>query len=306
MYKEVYLKQVQLLLKCLLSIRENPYFALKGGTAINLFLSDLPRLSVDIDLTYYPFDNRDVSLNNIQAELKNMGAMVKANYPNFTIKDHYTEANRYLTKISVFDGSTIVKIEPNFIMRGTLYPIEYRSLCKEVSTRFGVFIDKIPTLSKAEIYAGKICAALDRQHPRDLFDIKILFDNGGITEEIRKAFVIYLACGPRPMHELLKPNLLEINQAFYDEFLYMTNYHMEIDELLQAREKLIKTINATLTQNEKRFLISVKQGTPNYQLMEFEHLDKLPALAWKIININRMHSEKKDIMLRKLMDALGV
>ena len=53
-FREVYRRQVQLLIRVLPSIAEEACFALKGGTAINLFVRDMPRLSVDIDLTYLP------------------------------------------------------------------------------------------------------------------------------------------------------------------------------------------------------------------------------------------------------------
>ncbi|MFB3079791.1 MAG: nucleotidyl transferase AbiEii/AbiGii toxin family protein, partial [Lysobacterales bacterium] len=62
------------------------------------------------------------------------------------------------------------------------------------------------TLGVADLYGGKLCAALDRQHPRDIFDVKILMENEGITDEIRTAFVVYLASHDRPMSELLDPN----------------------------------------------------------------------------------------------------
>ncbi len=73
---------------------------------------------------------------------------------------------------------------------------------------------EIPVLSFADLYGGKICAALDRQHPRDLFDIKLLSEARGLNEEVSQAFVIYLASHNRPMSELLSPNFQGMNGNF--------------------------------------------------------------------------------------------
>ena len=63
----------------------------------------------------------------------------------------------------------------------------------------------LPVVPEAELYAGKLCAALDRQHPRDLFDVHILLKGAGVASPIRRAFTVYLAAHNRPMHELLQP-----------------------------------------------------------------------------------------------------
>ena len=65
MASETYKKQIRLLLDVLPEIAKESTLALNGGTAINLFLRDMPRLSVDIDLTYIPFDDRPTSFKNI-------------------------------------------------------------------------------------------------------------------------------------------------------------------------------------------------------------------------------------------------
>ncbi len=64
----------------------------------------------------------------------------------------------------------------------------------------------------------EICAALDRQHPRDLFDVKLLLDNEGITDKIRTAFIVYLISHNRPMNELLNPTFQDISHQYTSEF----------------------------------------------------------------------------------------
>lgn len=80
----------------------------------------------------------------------------------------------------------------------------------------------VRVLSLEDTYGGKICAALDRQHPRDLFDIKLLLENEGLTEKIKKAFIVYLISHDRPIVEVLNPGLQDIKQIFENEFAGMT------------------------------------------------------------------------------------
>lgn len=84
-----------------------------------------------------------------------------------------------------------VKIEPNLVFRGAVYPPEKMILAQSVQDEFEKAV-QVQSLSVAEVYAGKICAALDRQHPRGLFNIKLLFENEGLSDKIRKAFIVYL------------------------------------------------------------------------------------------------------------------
>jgi len=305
MFKQEYVRQVQLLLQCLPIISQQSIFAIKGGTAINLFILDLPRLSVDIDLTYLPMANRDDALIDIQEGLRSIASGIKKDNPKFKIKEQINRQTNTVCKLFFFDKDTLIKIEPNFIMRNTLHPIEKASLTQNASNLFKMFVDDIPLLATEELYAGKICAALNRQHPRDLFDIKLLFENQGITNRLRQAFVIYLACNPRPIHELLSPNYIDIQQAYLNEFVQMTEENISLDVLLSARERLVKEINNSMTDNEKDFLLSVKRGKPDFSLLPFDNLDQLPGLRWKIKNVQAMHPEKHKDMLGKLEKVLA-
>jgi predicted nucleotidyltransferase component of viral defense system len=76
-FSEVYRKQVELLIRILPFIAEEDCFALKGGTAINLFVRNMPRLSVDIDLTYLPVLPRAESLAAIDAAMKRIAERIR-------------------------------------------------------------------------------------------------------------------------------------------------------------------------------------------------------------------------------------
>src|SRR6202045_4292293 len=81
-FLDTYRKQVALLVRILPLIVEEACFALKGGTPINLFVRDMPRLSVDIDLTYVPVAPRTESLAAIDAAMKRIVARVQKAIPD--------------------------------------------------------------------------------------------------------------------------------------------------------------------------------------------------------------------------------
>ena len=116
--------------------------------------------------------------------------------------------------------------------------------------------------SVPDVYAGKICAAHDRQHPRDLYDVKFLFDNEGLTEDLRKTFLIFLISHQGPMAELLNPHLKDISDTYAAEFIQMTEVEVPLKELEAVRVRLVNEINDQMTDDEKRFLLSFKSRTP--------------------------------------------
>lgn len=199
MIKEEYYNQVQLLLEVLPEIAKEKIFALKGGTAINLFYNDMPRISVDIDLSYILFDKRESAYENINNSMNRISNKLnKKGYKTF-----FKGVNEL--KLFCYNSKNInIKIEPNYIIRGSVNPVNIVEICKKVEDKFG-FMD-MQVLSKSDLYGGKFCAALDRQHPRDLFDVwYLLKKEKEISEEIKKMFLIYALGHPRNLYELLAP-----------------------------------------------------------------------------------------------------
>ncbi len=299
-----YFKQAQLMLRVMPHVAAEACFALKGGTAINLYVRDMPRLSVDIDLTYLPLEPRDTALANIGEALQRIAAAIRRTVPGATVQESQPEKARYVSKLFVHTAEAAIKIEPNLVLRGTVFTPMERELSEQAEIMFEASATA-STLAVGGLYGGKLCAALDRQHPRDIFDVKILMENEGITDEIRTAFVIYLASHDRPMSELLAPNLKDFRQVFEQEFAGMTAEGVEHDELVAVRERLIETINNTMTENEKQFLLSIKQGQPNWRLMPVAGIDQLPAIQWKLVNIKKMDKKKQVESLQKLQSILG-
>ena len=294
-----YYKQAKLMLESLPSVASEKCFALKGGTAINFFVRDMPRLSVDIDLTYLPIEDRPTSLQSITAALKRISAGIQKAIPDATIQEGLIKNTKVVVKLYVTRQDTQIIIEPNLTLRGTLFPTKKRTVSTEVAKSFESSAS-ITVVSDADLYGGKICAALDRQHPRDLYDIKLLLENEGITDEIRKGFVIYLAGHDQTMSQLLSPELKDLKVAYETQFQGMPMKPTTLAELLQARDDLIKLIKSSLTENERRFLLSLKEGRPAWNLAGVDGMQKLPAIQWKLTNIKRMDPKHH----RKSIDRL--
>jgi predicted nucleotidyltransferase component of viral defense system len=301
-----YFKQAELMLKTIPHVASETCFALKGGTAINLFVRDMPRLSVDIDLAYLPVDEpRETALKNSSDALGRIAAAIKKAIPDTRIQETRGREPERIIRLIVVAGPTRIKIEPNEVIRGSVFPAEERELSRRAQDLFELSVSA-RALSLADLYGGKLCAALDRQHPRDLFDIKILLENEGVTHEIRKAFVVYLASHDRPIHELLDPKRKDIRRIYEQEFSGMPIKEIAYKDLLAAREAIVEILKNELTDKEKTFLISIKSGEPDWDVMEIKGIDKLPALQWKLANVRKISSKKRVELLGNLKRTLGL
>jgi hypothetical protein len=176
-------------------------------------------------------------------------------------------------------------------------------LCAAAQKHFGSFVS-VSTLSMADLYGGKICAALDRQHPRDLFDVKLLIEDTGIMPEIRRSFVVYLAGHNRPMNELLSPNLQDIRSLYDDQFMGMTRDEVPLPVLQQLQENLPGMLVQSIDDDEKQFLLSMKYGEPQWDRLGIENLEQFPALQWKLINIRKMKPAKRTADFSRLQEIL--
>ena len=299
-----YFKQADLMLKSIPHVAAETCFALKGGTAINLFVRDMPRLSVDLDLTYLPVDDpREIALKKISDALDRVASAIKKAIAGVRVQETRAQSPDRVTRLTVAVGPTRIKIEPNEVIRGAVFPAEERELTRRAEDMFELSVTA-QTLSLADLYGGKLCAALDRQHPRDLFDVKLLLQNEGITEEIRKAFVVYLASHDRPMHELLDPTRKNIRPIYENEFAGMTVDSVAYEDLIAARDTLVKTLGKELSNDEKEFLVSLKAGQPKWNLIGIEGIEKLPAVQWKLTNVRRLSAKKQQELLEKLRRVL--
>ncbi|RVD40098.1 nucleotidyl transferase AbiEii/AbiGii toxin family protein [Mesorhizobium sp. M4A.F.Ca.ET.020.02.1.1] len=298
-----YYGQVRLLTRILPLVAVEKSFALKGGTAINLFVRDLPRLSVDIDLVYLPMDDRDTALKNVAEALARIADAISAAMPGTEIIRSFEQQADAL-RLFISQGADRIKIELSPVLRGSVLPEELREVSPAVEEQFGYV--EMQLLSFPDLYAGKICAALDRQHPRDLFDVKLLLESEGLTEDLVRTFLAYLISHNRTMAELLQPTRKNIAGIYEGEFVRMSQVEVSLDELLTVRERLVSDLNRALTDNQRKFLISFKANRPDWSLLDVVGADRLPAVRWKLHNLERMPRERQRAAYDNLERVLGL
>lgn len=301
MLNKIYLKQAEFLLRVLPHINYKEAFALKGGTALNFFWRDFPRLSVDIDLCYTKIQDRELSLNEINDAFTKIEERLKRAFDGIKIQPRKIEGK--IIGLILDWNDALVKIEANTIIRGTIFPVVNKKLCSKAEATFEL-TTSVNTVSFEDLYGGKICAALDRQHPRDLFDVKLLLENEGITPGIIKAFLFYLISHDRPIIEILNPGLQDISQTFINEFNGMTTDEINLDELVDVRKNLIQIVKASLTEAQRKFILSFKNREPEWELSSIDGIENYPSVRWKLINLERMSKEKHTEAYKKLKDYL--
>lgn len=271
-------------------------FALKGGTAINLFVRDMPRLSVDLDLVFPDHTmGRDAALARIREGIQHSAESLRSK--GFQVRTATTEEAGE-TKLFVRRDNIEVKVEVNFVMRGTVNPVRLTPLSPTAADILMAELE-IPVVSLEDAYGSKLVASLDRQHPRDLFDVMNLLANEGITPGIRRAFVVYLASHNRPIHEVLFPNLRDVTFEYENNFRGMTTEEISLAELMDARERLTQTLHSELDDQEKGFLISLASGQPNWQILGIPHLQDLPGVRWKLQNLTRLQKKSPEKFLEQ-------
>ncbi|TWW00076.1 nucleotidyl transferase AbiEii/AbiGii toxin family protein [Chitinophaga pinensis] len=292
--EEIYKKQVSLLLSVLPEVAKEQCFALHGGTAINLFVRNMPRLSVDIDLTYLPIEDRAASLKSIEDALERIRANIEKVIPGVRVT-HRRDA----AKLQISAHKVDIKLEVNLVNRGALAAPRVMELCEKAQNEFEVFC-VMPVVTNGQLFGGKIIAALDRQHPRDLFDVKYLLEMEGFTEEIKEGFLHYLLCSDRPINEIIVPNFQDHRATMDNQFTGMTVDAFGYEEYESIRENLVQTIHSNLTEGDKKFLLSIKNATPDWSIYNFE---KFPAIRWKLQNLQSL-KEKNPDKHRELFESL--
>lgn len=296
-----YYNQVTLLLQLIPYVAEHECFALKGGTAINLFVRNFPRLSVDIDLVFLPMIERQDALHEIRKSLSELGVSIRSGIPGARVVESFKEKQDAL-RLTVNKDGYQIKIELSPVLRGTVYEPVVIPVSESVEEEFG--FAEMQVSHFADLYAGKICAALDRQHPRDLFDVKVLLDNEGLTDSLRKALLVYIISHNRPIAELLRPNFKDISGLYEGEFQSMAQEDVSLLELETTRERLVGLVHSSLTERERRFLMTFKRRSPDWALLGLEGIEHLPAVRWKIQNLSKMSKSDHTEAVRNLEHIL--
>lgn len=293
-----YKRQVNLLLNVLPEVAKEKSFALHGGTAINLFVRNMPRLSVDIDLTYIPVEDRETSFRNINIALSVIKKSLTTVIPAVRIAHQ-----KQTLKLQISTAEALIKLEVNQGIRGIIDTPLQMELCQNAQDTFDAFCT-IQGVPFGQLYGGKICAALDRQHPRDFFDVRDLLANEGFSEEIKTGFIFTLLSSKRPIQEILFPHFINQQQAFTNQFQGMSEVPFSYEDYETTRKELITILHQNLTANDKRFLLSFENATPDWRLYDFE---KYPAVQWKLRNLKTLkekNSKKHSTGVMELQEKL--
>jgi predicted nucleotidyltransferase component of viral defense system len=285
--ESIYLRQTELLLRVLPYIHEMAVFALHGGTAINLFHDEMPRLSVDIDLTYLPIEDRGNDLKAIKANLEEIATELRRVVPGIQV----TNPNHVMGEYKLFCNlrGVQIKIEVNTINRGVIGEVENKRLCTKVQEKFDQFFE-MRTVPKNQLYGGKIIAALDRQHPRDIFDMMRFLDKETIDEEIIKGFLFCLLSSSKPMHEILAPVFKDQQSALNTQFKGMTDVDFTYSLYELQRNRLLDAILKSLNGQHLHFLRSVAENKPDWIFGDWSNF---PGISWKLKNLLELERNNK-------------
>lgn len=295
------LEKVYRLARVLQYININPVMkdclALKGGTAINLTVFNLPRLSVDIDLDYSKETNREGMLKDRQLIVEDMEKYMSAEgyHKSEKSKTSHSLDSMIFTYVNTAGISDNIKIEINYSMRVHIFPLAYRQI------QTGGILEEFEVLSidGTELFGSKVKALLDRAAPRDLYDIDNMIQYGlfhGSEERdlLRKCAVFYMAVGNKETPE-------RINIEAVDD---ITWYRIKTDLLPVKRKKEKFDLDETkkrvkdylsntmrLNDSENRFLqeFREKQYHPEYLFEDREvivRLEKHPMALWKMRNMS--------------------
>lgn len=286
MAAERYRDQVRLLLDVLPLVLAEPDFALKGGTAINLFEWDLPRLSIDIDLTYLPIEDRATSLGAIAEALARIKVEIERRLPSTRVTQTRQGQEGIEVKLNCQRGKTQIKVEVNPTLRGHLLPLRDLPCSDRVQERFEAFVEA-RCLSHGELFGGKICAALDRQHPRDLFDVRRLLDQEGLIEEVRHGVIAGLVSHGRPVAELIRPTRKDQSETFKTQFEGMPFEPFSYADHVYTLDRLVDLVNVSLNDEDRRFLESFESGNPDWKRFPLPAIAELPAVQFKLMNIRK-------------------
>ena len=240
----------------------------------------MPRYSVDIDLTYTPLAGREESLKDINAHLQSIIQHALPQLPGLHVIPNY-DTCKLLCEYHGYQ----VKVEVNQTKRGLIGgEAKTLPLSEKAQEEFGLYCEAT-IVPQTLLYGGKIAAALSRQHPRDLFDVKYM---DLPLSEVREGLIFCLLGSDRPIHESFAPKLLDQRLAIVNQFEGMTDISFSYEDFEQTRAKLITDVRSLMTDGDKQFLLSFESGEPLWDGYEFEYFKNYPSIQWKLLNLTKL------------------
>lgn len=300
-FRDQYQAQVRLLMRLLPIVAREACFALKGGTAINLFVRNMPRLSVDIDLMYLPVHDRPQALAGIDAAMTRIKTAALAELPGARVTENVHDGA--ILRLLVIAEGTQVKIEVSPVLRGVVHEPSTIPVTGAVEEAFG--FAETSVVSFEDLFAGKLVAALDRQHPRDLFDVQGLLAHEGLSDDLREAFIVYLLSHNRPMGEVLSGRVKDLLSEYNNGFEGMTEETVAIDELVKTQHEMIEVLIGAMPDRHREFLIGFELGEPDWSLLKIRHVAELPAIRWRQRNLDKLKLDQRSALVELLRSSLG-
>lgn len=211
-----------------------------------------------------------------------------------------------ICKITCESRGCQVKIEVNQTKRGLVCgEAVLMPLCEKARSLFGVEVDA-RIVSLPQLYGGKISAALSRQHPRDLFDVRQMDIP---LAEVKEGLIFCLLGSDRPIYESFRPNLVNQREAMERQFSGMSEMSFSYDDFEVTRDKLVSDVNAAMTEEDKRFLTSFEDLSVEWESSPYSSFREYPSVRWKIQNLQRLRStnpRKLEVQAEKLRKILGM
>lgn len=298
-----YIERVGLLVEILPTLAFDQRFALKGGTAINLFERNLPRLSVDIDLTWLPCGEFAEDSVLIAESLNTLAEALRAAPLRLQVQTSGAPGAQ-INRIIASRGRARVQIETSPVMRGAVHTVRTMTVQPAVEADFG--FAQVQALHFEDLHAGKLAATVARQHPRDLFDMGPLLDHDQLNADLWRTFLVYLTCSPKPAADMLAPEEPKDFVAIFDaHFRGMTAEPTSTAELLGIRDRLLRKIASLLDDASCDFLLSVEREAADFTLIGLPQAAALPAIRRKQENLSARSNSKRDADYRKLDETLS-
>jgi hypothetical protein len=296
-----YTDRLRLLVEIRPVLAQEPRFALKGGTAINLFEHDLPRLSVDIDLAWLPVHDHGEDAKLIAEALGQLADVLRARPLQLQVQTSAGEGGP-VTRLVASRGRARVQIETTPVMRGTVHPVRRMVVRPRVQEAFG--FAEVQVLNFADLYAGKLAAALSRRiRVTSLMSACCWLTS--VRAGLWRAFLMYLTCSPKPAWEMLAPRLpLNFETTFEAHFNGMTSEPTGVAELLESRERLVARVPQWLDAPSRALLQSVEDEKPDFNLIGLAHAAELPGVRRKLHNLAQRKAAKRAADRRKLDETL--
>lgn len=296
-YRQEVIEKVVWLIHVLSAISEDSYLknrlVLKGGTALNLFYFDLPRLSVDADFNYIGQQDREAMLEERPLVENRLTRLLQRLGLNLTRSPQVHAGGKMIWRYpSALGNQGTIEIDLNFMYRTPLLHTSRKTSIVLAEQK----IDQLLLLDLHELASGKLTALVDRGAGRDLFDAYHLFQHPDIDlEKLRLLFVIYAAMSQKknylniePHHivadtENLKNKLIPVLKNNYqDTFSSIPEWIAHLTEEVQAQFKKL----LPLTESEQHFIQQAQQeGTIQPELITNDltlapKIASHPALLW--------------------------